>query len=195
VNVSTATRRLCARSMVAAAVGAVCTLGGCAPSRTIGTTPTLTTIFVETPLTSSPRGVDLRHEPTVGERTVPSSPTEVWAVLPGIFEQLEIATSTVDPSEGLIGNAGYRARRVEGKRLSTYLDCGRSFGREYADQYAVTLSVLVQLVTAPDGRTTVRTILDAYARDPSLSSSSLHCTTRGSLERRIGDLVIERLGT
>ncbi len=195
MSVNAIARRLCAGTISMAAVGTACTLGGCSPSQTIGTTPRLTTVFVETPLTSSPRGVDLRHDPTVGERTVSSPVTEVWAVLPEVFGQLEIETSTVDPSEALIGNAGYRARRIEGRRLSAYLDCGRSFGREYADQYAVTLSVLVQLLTAPDGSTTVRTILDAYARDPSLSSSSLHCTTRGSLERRIGDLVIERLGT
>jgi hypothetical protein len=59
----------------------------------------------------------------------------------------------------------------------------------------VTLAVMVQLVTAADGRTVVRTTLDAYARDPSTSSASVHCITWGSLERRIGELVIERLAT
>ena len=124
-----------------------------------------------------------------------ASVREVWAVLPEIFDQLEIETTTIDPSQALFGNAGYRARRIEGRRLSTYLDCGRVMGREYADSYAVTLSVLVQLVTAADGRTVVRTILDAYARDPSTSSASVHCITWGSLERRIGDLVVERIAT
>jgi hypothetical protein len=171
-------------------------LGGCLspPPQAAGNTPTLTTVFVAPSANRTPRGVDLRHESTVGERTVAASVSQVWGVLPGIFEQLEIETTTVDPSQGLMGNAGYRARRVEGRRLSDYLDCGRAFGREYADQYAVTLTVLVQLVTAPDGRTVVRTIMDGYARDPSTSGSSVHCITWGSLERRIGDLVAERVG-
>jgi hypothetical protein len=154
----------------------------------------LTTVFVAPSANRTPRGVDLRHESTVGQRAVTASLSAVWGVLPGIFEQLEIETTTVDPSQGLMGNAGYRARRVEGRRLSTYLDCGRSFGREYADQYAVTLTVLVQLVTAADGSTVERTTLDWYARDPSTSSSSVHCITWGSLERRIGDIVIVRIG-
>ena len=189
-----------ALSRLGAALPLVATLGllaGCLgpPPQPARNTPTLTTVFVAPSANRTPRGVDLRHESTIGERTVTASVSEVWGVLPGIFEQLEIEPTTVDPSQGLMGNAGYRARRVEGRRLSDFVDCGRSLGREYADQYAVTLTVLVQLVTATDGRTVVRTIMDGYARDPSTSSSSVHCITWGSLERRIGDLVVERVGT
>jgi hypothetical protein len=160
-----------------------------------GTTPTLSTVFVVPPTDRTPRAVDLRHESTVGVRAVEGTVSEVWAVLPEIFAQLEIETTTVDTDGAVMGNASYRARRVEGRRLSTYLDCGRAMGREYADSYTVTLGVLVQLVPSPDGRTLVRTILDAYARDPSQSSGSVHCITWGSLERRIGDLVTEKIGT
>jgi hypothetical protein len=119
----------------------------------------------------------------------------VWAVLPAVFAQLGIETTRVDAGEGVIGNPSYRARRIEGQRMSTYLDCGRSFGRDYADQYTVTLGVLVQLVPTADGRTVVRTVLDAYARDPSQNGPAVHCITWGSLERRIGELVAERLET
>jgi hypothetical protein len=176
------------------AVGTIAACGG-RPQRLAGPTPTLTTVFVVPPTDRRPQGVDLRHESTVGERAVDGTVTEVWAILPAVFEQLEIATTTIDPSEGVMGNASYRARRIEGRRMSDFLDCGRAMGREYADSYAVTLGVLVQLVTSPDGRTLVRTILDAYARDPSMSSGSVHCITWGSLERRIGDLVVEWLGS
>jgi hypothetical protein len=179
--------------IVAVAVSAFTACTSTAP--TSRNTPTLTTVFVAPSANRTPRGVDLRHESTVGEMPVSGSVSAVWAVLPGIFEQLEIEMTTVDPSQALIGNAGYRARRIEGRRLSTYFDCGRVMGREYADSYAVTLAVMVQLVTAADGRTVVRTTLDAYARDPSTSSGSVHCITWGSLERRIGDLVVERLTT
>lgn len=136
---------------------------------------------------------ELRHESSVGQRTVNGTIQEVWAVLPDVFAQLEIETTRVDSREGVMGNPGYRARRVEGQRLSRFLDCGRSFGREYADQYSVTLGVLVHLVPASDGGTVVRTVLDAYARDPGTGGNSVHCITWGSLERRIGELVAERL--
>jgi hypothetical protein len=174
-----------------------CALGACVgtPSPNVGTTPTLTTVFVVPPMDRTPRSIDLRHQPTVGEHPVTATVSEVWAVLPEIFAQLEIEATTFDPGGAVIGNDGFRARRVGGERLSSYLDCGRSFGREYADAYAVTLAVLVQLATASDGRTLVRTIMDAYARDPSQSGTSVHCITRGSLERRIGDLVVEKVGS
>jgi hypothetical protein len=178
-----------------AALAALGVLGACATqARPPSTTPTLNTVFVSPAYGRTPQGVDLRHESTVGERAVPATVSQVWSVLPAIFEQLDIETTTVDPAGAVMGNAGYLARRVEGRRLSSYLDCGRSFGREYADAYSVTLGVLVQLVTSADGQTLVRTVLDAYARDPGQSSGSVHCITWGSLERRIGDLVVEKLG-
>jgi hypothetical protein len=139
--------------------------------------------------------VDLRHESSVGQRAVDGSLTEVWAILPAVFEQLGIEATRVDSGEGVIGNPSFRTRRIEGRRLSEYLDCGRAFGREYADQYSVTLGVLVQVLPTQRGGTVVRTVLDAYARDPGQGGNSVHCITWGSLERRIGELVAERLAT
>ena len=139
------------------------------------------------------RDMSLRNESSVGQRTVAASIPDVWAVLPAVFAQLEIETTRVDSSEGVIGNPSFRPRRIEGERLSRFFDCGRAFGREYADAYAVTLGILVQLAPSADGGTIVMTVLDAYARDPSVGGNSVHCITWGSLERRIGDLVAERL--
>ena len=171
-------------------------LAGCAPRGTPSSpsaTPDLTTVFVESPAQRSARVIDLRRQSTVAERAVGGSLSEVWAILPAVFAQLEIATTRVNSEEGVMGNPSFRARRVEGQRMSTYLDCGRSFGRDYADHYAVTLAVLVQLVPSPDGTTLVRTVLDAYAHDPSRSGGAVHCIAWGSLERRIGELVVEKL--
>lgn len=167
----------------------------CAPRNAPpSTTPNLINMTV-TGQNIRTRNVDLRHESSVGQRTVAASIPDVWAVLPGVFAQLEIETTQIDSSEGVIGNPSFRPRRIEGERLSRFLDCGRAFGREYADAYAVTLGVLVQLAPSADDGTIVMTVLDAYARDPSQGSNSVHCITWGSLERRIGDLVVERLAS
>lgn len=139
--------------------------------------------------------VDLRNQATVRERVVVGTVEEVWAVLPAVFAQLEIETTTVDSGAGVIGNPSYRARRVEGQRMSRYLDCGRAFGREYADAYQVILGVMIQVVGAPGGETVVRTVLDAYAHDRGVSGNPVHCITWGSLERRIGELIAEKLAT
>ena len=52
---------------------------------------------------------------------------------------------------------------------------------------------MVQLLPTTIG-TTVRTTVDAYARDRSQSGGSVHCISNGRLERRIPELVGERLG-
>jgi len=141
------------------------------------------------------RQVNLRNESSVGQRTIEGSVAQAWAVLPAVLAQLEIETNRIDSNEVVMGHTGYRARRIEGERMSRFFDCGRSFGREYADQYAVTLAVMVQLVAMGEGATSVRTFLDAYARDQTMSGSSVHCITKGVLERRIGELVAERLAS
>ena len=109
------------------------------------------------------------------------------------FETLNLETPTVDARAFSIGNRGCRARRIEGKRLSTYLQCGSSISRPNADQYEVTLQRMVQLLDAPGGSTTVRTTLDAYARSRSSSVNAIHCTSKGRFERRVVELIREEL--
>jgi hypothetical protein len=163
------------------------------PQAPPGSIPSLNSVVFQT--TGQTKTVDLRNESSVGQRTVVASVAQAWSVLPAVLAQLEIETNRVDSDEAVMGNTGYRARRIEGERMSRYLDCGRSFGREYADQYSVTLAIMVQLVPMTDGSTSVRTFLDAYARDQAMSGTPVHCITKATLERRIGELVAEKLAS
>lgn len=182
--------RFARRLPLLAAVAAV----SCAPpSRPEPAATSISTLSVVNPDGSAPESIDLRHQPDVGQSTVSAPFTAVWTVLPGVFERLEIPVLEVDASAGLMGNQGYRARRVEGQRMSRWLDCGRGPVRANADVYEVTLSVVVQVLAAPDDATTVRTTVDAYARDRSLSGSSIHCISWGALERRVAELAAELL--
>ena len=63
---------------------------------------------------------------------------QVWAVLPGIYEELEVPLTDYD-AEGLtLGNRQFVPRRIGGQRMSRYLDCGGpSSGRPFADAYQV----------------------------------------------------------
>jgi hypothetical protein len=171
------------------------TVGACAlPPRNPPPATNVSTLSVGFRDSDAQDAVDLRHQPDVAETAVPARLTEVWGVLPSVFEQLEIDVARVDAGAGVMGNPGYRARRVEGERMSRWLDCGRGLIRANADEYDVTLSVIVQLLPAADGLTTVRTTVDAYARDRSLNAGSVHCISWGHLERRVGELVQQRLG-
>ena len=137
--------------------------------------------------------VELTTSVSVHNSIVPAVPTVVWSLLPSVFERLQIETSVVDPGSLIIGNPGYRAGRVEGRRLSTYLDCGSGLTGPRADLYLVTLQWMVQLGSAPNGGTMVTTSMDAYARPRDVSGNNLHCVSKGTLERRIEELIAEGL--
>lgn len=139
--------------------------------------------------------VDLSTDASVRDSILPASRASVWAALPSVFETLEMDTPTVDAASLMIGNPRYRPRRrIGGERLSRHLDCGSGPGGDYADRYQVTIYLMVQLGSPPGGGTMVRTTLDASARPRDVAGSAVHCGSRGSLERRIVELILENLG-
>lgn len=182
-------------AQVGTAVSLALLLGACAPRRqNPPPTTSVSSVGVGFQASDAATTLDLRHQADVGETTVPASVTSVWGVLPEVFDQLEIDLTFVDASSGAMGNGGFRARRVEGERMSRWLDCGRDLIQATADVYDVTLSVLVQLLVVGENATTVRTTIDAYARGRGGSGGRVHCVSWGTLERRIPELVMARLG-
>ncbi len=144
-------------------------------------------------LSSAQPTVDVRNEASVSESAVAAPLRTVWNVMPAVFGRLQIETNYVDPGAGTIGNGNFRPRRLGGRSLSTFLECGSGLTGPYADAYAVRMSLLVQLGTAPDGSTTIRTAIDAYAEDRAVSSRPIHCQSKGVLERQIWAMIAEML--
>ena len=133
--------------------------------------------------------VDLLPDVIAHESVLDATPDQVWGVLPAVFEMLQIEVTTVDAGARLMGNRGFRARRIEGNRLSAYVDCGRDFTGPYADHYAVTLSVLVQLKETWDFKTSVTTVVDGSARPRDVSGARLPCQSKATLERSVTELI------
>jgi hypothetical protein len=113
-------------------------------------------------------------------------------VLPAVFETLDVPVTHRVPSRWEMGNRGYVARRVDGRRMNSYVDCGSNLSGALANLYEVTLSVVVRLDDAEGGGTTVATTVDAYGRPITTRGNQVHCQSRETLERRIGDLVFEK---
>ncbi len=93
----------------------------------------------------------------------------------------------------IMGNPRFRARRVGGERLSTYIECGRDHAGPYADQHEVWLTLMVQLLRHPEGGTNVATLVRATARPRNVTGTALPCRTRGTLEAKLLGLISERL--
>jgi hypothetical protein len=118
----------------------------------------------------------------------------VWRVLPRVFDSLGIATNTVDSKSYVMGNAGFRVRRLLGKvPLSKYIDCGNAQGPPSADTYEIQMSIVTQLTPGAGNATTVTTTLEASGRPITLSSEYSRCTSRGVLEPAIAAVAQARL--
>ena len=125
-------------------------------------------------------------------RLVAAPVDSVWLVLAEVYDRLEIPVTVSDPGQWTFGNPGYRAHRIEGGRLSLYLDCGRGMAAPYADQYSVTLLVLTRLTEA-EGGTMVVTTVDASAKPRAVSGDEVPCASKGRLELRLAQLIVELL--
>lgn len=137
--------------------------------------------------------LEMHTEAGVGQRTFGARPARIWAVLPSVFEALEIPVTFSEPRLRM-GNSGYLARRVEGRRMSTYLDCGTSLASGVlADSYDITLQVLVGLRPVSETDTDVVAVVDALGRPRTTSGNPVHCNSKQVLEKRITELVAERL--
>lgn len=127
------------------------------------------------------------------EETVIATPREVWAVLPSVFDLLEIEATEIDPRQRIMRSELVRPRRIEGKRLSTYVECGRDFGGAYADTRDLTLSFGVQLLSGPNGSTLVSSVLTGSARPRGFSGQPVPCQSKRTLEARLLELIGERI--
>ncbi len=136
-------------------------------------------------------GTEMYNEPGVGSRLVDAPPDSVWLALPRVYELLGIPDAGADPEQMTFGNLGYRARRVEGERLSKYVDCGMgATAVPNADQYNVTLSVLTRLTPGEDGGTMVVTTVEATGKPRAVSGNPVYCQSKGTLEAKVAQLVL-----
>ena len=130
----------------------------------------------------------------MGEGTVPFSPDAVWGKMTVVFEQLDIPIEHAVSDQMEIGNLRHRPRRIEGKRMSNYLDCGTNFNGALANTHEITLSIMVRVTPTDDGGSLVTTVLDAFGEPRAVSGNTIHCESHGTLEERIPELVTELLG-
>ncbi len=136
-------------------------------------------------------GTEMYNEPGVGSRLVDAPLDSVWLALPKVYELLGIPDAGADSEQMTFGNLGYRARRVEGKRLSNYIDCGMgSTAIPKADDYQVTLSVLTRLTPGEDGGTMAVTTVEATGKPRAVSGNPVYCQSKGTLEARVAQLVL-----
>jgi hypothetical protein len=166
---------------------AACASGGGTP----GGAPASQTLGVFSPsgmISTTIPGSDRSHT-----QSLPFSISQVWSVLPAVYDSLGIPVRTLDPATHTIGNDGFALRRrLKSTALSRLIDCGSTPLGPNADDYDVRLSV-VTAIRAIDGGTTVTTTLEAAARPANYAQDYSSCSSRGVIEQAIIDAVRVRL--
>lgn len=130
--------------------------------------------------------------PSVG--AVPAAIDSVWMTLPIVYEQLGVPATLVDRARHRIGNTRFSQRRIEGNRLSSYIECGYGVtSANNADTYLVTMSITTNISAVEGGGTAVQTLIDASAKPLEVSGNAVRCASKGTLEKRILELVTAAL--
>ena len=138
--------------------------------------------------------IEITNEAGLGVRTIEVAAETVWGVVGGVYTQLEIPVEQSDPRIMQIGNPGYTARRIERDRMNTFVDCGHDLAGPLANQYDITLAVATRLTSNGPESTRIVTMVDAYGRPRAVSGNTIHCQSRGELEKRIAQRIAEALG-
>ena len=118
----------------------------------------------------------------------------VWVAVQAVYEDFGIELNALDHDLKRIGNTQLRPYRIDGTRLSRFLDCGRGItATPNADRYEVILYILSSVTEVEGGRSQIRTELNANAKPRDVGGHAVHCASKGTLETRIVEAVQEKL--
>jgi hypothetical protein len=119
-----------------------------------------------------------------------------WTVLADVYDEMEIPLSVYEPETMTVGNRGFTPKTIGGARMSRYLECGASTtGRPYADAYKVEMYLVTRVDGAGPTRARIMTEIYATARSRDTSGNRIQCPTKGLLERRIAEMITEKVGS
>ena len=166
-------------------------LGACASAGSTGSGPASQTISVVGP--SGNAQINSPREASSNIQTLPFTVDQVWRALPVAFDSLGIPVQALDNAKHTIGNTNFAIRRrLKNVPLSRYIDCGASQMGPSADDYDARLTVLTE-VRPGEGGATVSTSVQAVARPMNYAQEFSACSSKGSLEQRLIDILKARL--
>jgi hypothetical protein len=138
-------------------------------------------------------GMDITRDREVRSIDLSASRDRVWSALMATHDAIGTTPSVLDAGAGTASFIHQNSRRLLGKPLSEYVDCGRSTQGARADIYNVTLRVNQALRSQNAMSTTVHTVVTASARPLGMTGDAVQCYTLGTLERKIGEVLLMRL--
>jgi hypothetical protein len=126
--------------------------------------------------------------------SVPFPVADVWRALLAAYDSVGLPVTSVNEKTHVVANEGFKLRQRLGKTsLSRYLDCGATQIGANADSYDVHLAITSRVVEGAPGAASIATTLEAAAKPITFAQDYTRCTSRGTLETRLVDLVKAQL--
>ena len=189
--------RRCARLAVPAALSAAVLLvgvSGCA-STAASTTGDFGGSSVQTAVIQNAqgaaRGLNMVSTTEVNSALINAPVEKAWVALQEVYTTLNIPVTDLNQQSRTIGNNAYRVRRRIGDvPTMRALDCGGDSGMPNAETYQLLLTVKSRIIPSDAGGSVVQTTLEGTGKNPTTAASSdVRCSSMGTLEKRIADLV------
>jgi hypothetical protein len=117
--------------------------------------------------------------------TVPVPLDSAYSALTKAYATLGLPVTTNDPAEHTVGNRHVVVlHKMMGRNLSAFFSCGIDavMGRQRADTYKVSFSMVSTLTKNDAGSTRVITLVTGMASDIATSASDVYCSSTGVLE-------------
>ena len=119
------------------------------------------------------------------------SPAQAWAVLPQVFDQLEIEPDVQDPAHRRLGVSAHRfSSRILNRNASDFFDCGLDPGlqRPLADQMPIMARVVTEVHPLAEGPELFTTV-EGSARRSGGNAGTATCRSTGLMEVLVGQMV------
>ena len=141
---------------------------------------------------ASSTGVDVNLNPDreVVTEAIVATPAAAWAALQTAYEEMGIPIEEMNADRMILGNPKLiRSRRLNGKRMSSYLDCGQGPAGMNADSHRIEMRLRSSIIPV-EGGIQVNSYVEAIARNmDGTSNNRVRCASTFRLEQEIGGLV------
>lgn len=140
--------------------------------------------------------VRLAEESEAMNSVINAAPEKVWAVIPAVFQKLEVTGAQVlDPEYQIYGNRDFTLNRLAGTRTGDFVRCGEEgAGQALGNMVRRKLSIVTTVHGNANGKTTITTEISGYATPvEGTSTGAIRCASNGKFEKRIRSLVNEMI--
>lgn len=139
--------------------------------------------------------VTMRSAPDVqtDRYQLPVSPTEAWGGLLLTLEALELPVGRADAGAAVAEIRG-RLPRIDGQRMSNWVDCGTGIRGETADRayIDVVLQLQIQAVAENPEASLVDARFTGQAQPRDNQAARVPCRSRGTLEKYLAEQIAAR---